>query len=172
MIITGIGSRKVPREIYDFITTLPLQDHVVRSGGASGCDTAFEQTTNNLEIYLPWRNFSSHGIPLSSINPTLVKAAESIISTVHPAFNRLSHGAKLLHTRNVFQVFGVELLESNRSDVVICWTPDGAYNQETCTNKTGGTATAIRIASIFEIPVLNLYNEKHMDMVHELFNLW
>lgn len=170
MIFTGIGSRKVPSDIYDFITRLPLQDHVVRSGGAEGCDKAFESTTNNIEIFIPWSNFGRGGICIS--NPRLLGLADEVIREVHPAYAALTPAAKKLHCRNVFQILGRNLLPSEKSDLVICWTPDGAHSVDTCTRKTGGTATAIKIADLFDIPVLNLYNEKHMDTIHDLFNLW
>ncbi len=170
MIITGIGSRKVPEDMYNFITRLPLSDHIVRSGGAQGCDTAFEKTTNNLEIYIPWKGFRDNGILVT--NPNILKLAEEIISEVHPAYRSLSFGAKKLHTRNVFQVFGKNLSIGEKSDMLICWTPDGAYSIATCGRNTGGTATAIKLASLFDIPVYNLYNEKHMDQIHDIFNLW
>jgi len=170
MIITGIGSRKVPVEIYDFITRLPLQNHTVRSGGAKGCDTAFEETTSDLEIYIPWSGFSQNGILIR--DNSLLTLAEEMISIIHPAYKNLSQGAKKLHTRNVFQIFGRNLDPNEKSDMVICWTPDGAYDIHTCGKNTGGTATAIKLASLFEIPVYNLYNEKHMDKIHDIFNLW
>ena len=77
-----------------------------------------------------------------------------------------------MHCRNVFQVFGPEISMLEKSDIVICWTPDGAYNYDTCSIRTGGTGTAIKLASLVDIPVYNLYNERHMDKVHEIFNLW
>lgn len=170
MIVTGIGSRKVPEEMYDFITRLPLQNHIVRSGGAKGCDTAFEQTTNNLEIFIPWSGFSNNGIVIK--DSRLLDLADEMISIIHPAYNSLSQGAKKLHTRNVFQIFGKNLDPNEKSDMVICWTPDGAYDIDSCTRNTGGTATAIKLASLFDIPVYNLYNEKHMDKIHDIFELW
>lgn len=170
MIVTGIGSRKVPDSIYSFITNLPLQGHTVRSGGADGCDEAFEHTTNSLEIFIPWNGFGRGGICVN--NPSMLTIAQEMIKEVHPAYYSLSPAARKLHSRNVFQILGRNLSTNEKSDMVICWTPDGAHSFDTCSRKTGGTATAIKIASIFDIPVYNLYNEKHMDAIHDIFDLW
>lgn len=179
MIITGIGSRRVPDEVVEFIWNLPLGEHTVRSGGAEGCDEAFEQTTLDLEIFVPWNGFrdkksTSFGkvISLDDMPKSTRDIAYEIACSVHPRLHTLSRGAQLLHSRNVFQILGQNLEEREKSDLVICWTPDGANTFDSCTRKTGGTATAIKLASIFEIPVLNLYNEKDVDTVLELFNLW
>ena len=181
MIITGVGSRKVPNEVIEFIKQLPLRDHVVRSGGALGCDHAFESTTQKLEIYVPWKSFNEHitdscnknnRICLSDIPSSLVDIAREVASDVHPMFRTLSFGVQQLHTRNVFQVLGKNLDESEKSDMLICWTPDGANTFDKCTSKTGGTGTAIKLASLFNIPVYNICNDKDLDSICEIFNLW
>ena len=50
--------------------------------------------------------------------------------------------------RNVHQILGPEPGSSPPSDVVICWTPDGAGE--------GGTGMAIRLADRHGIPVVDL----------------
>lgn len=65
---------------------------------------------------------------------------------VIPWWDSLSDGSKKLHARNAHQVFGY-LLDSP-VDIVICWTPKG--------KATGGTRTAIMLAAIRDIPVLNM----------------
>jgi len=179
VIITGIGSRNVPDEIVEFIWDLPLGDHIVRSGGAQGCDEAFEQTTSNLEIFVPWNSFRDKKksllervVSLDDMPTSTREIAFDIACSVHSKLKILSRGAQLLHTRNVFQILGRNLSETEKSDLVICWTPDGANTLASCTRHTGGTATAIKLAAIFDIPVLNLYNDKDMEIVLDLFNLW
>jgi hypothetical protein len=66
-----------------------------------------------------------------------------------PALFRLrgpGTGAPRLFARNAFQVLGLNL--STPSSRVYCWTPGGAV--------VGGTAIAIRLAQIHNIPVINL----------------
>ena len=63
---TGVGSRKTPGAIFDLMgeigRNLAIDGYVLRSGGASGADTAFEQGCDlhegMKEIYLPWKGFS------------------------------------------------------------------------------------------------------------------
>lgn len=179
MIITGIGSRIAPLHVLNFIKSLPLCEHIVRSGGAVGCDSAFEATTNNLEVYIPWFSFNDKGsklpnshIDVSKLNRDVYHKAYEIAELIHPAFNQCSNAAKKLHTRNVFQILGRYLKEDDKSDVVICWTPDGANSKESCTRNTGGTATAIILASEFNIPILNIFNERDLNHVFDLLDLW
>lgn len=179
MIVTGIGSRKCPSEVLSFISSLPLTDYTVRSGGADGCDNAFESTTKNIEIYIPWASFNKNiitqahnTISLGNIASEKVEIAKDLVADIHPSFKFLSRGAQLLHTRNVFQILGRSLNESEKSDAVICWTPDGANTYDKCSRHTGGTGTAIKLASILKIPVYNICNEKDLDSVCDMFNLW
>jgi len=72
--------------------------------------------------------------------------ATRVASLFHPAWDRLSQGAKKLHARNVHQVAGRELDQA--SDMIICWTPGGRGE--------GGTGQVIRIANYLEIPVFDL----------------
>lgn len=39
---------------------------------------------------------------------------------------------------------------------MICWTPDGAEGEAECGRETGGTGQAIRLASRWGVPVVNL----------------
>ncbi len=73
-----------------------------------------------------------------------------------------------LHVRNTFQVLGPNL--DDPSDFVVCWTPDGAEKAEDTSEVTGGTGTAIRIASTYEIPVYNLRNKKSQHAVKEMLD--
>ena len=50
---------------------------------------------------------------------------------------------------------------------VICWTPDGCESHLTRSIKTGGTGTAIAIASTNGIPVFNLKNADAIDRLHQ-----
>lgn len=79
-------------------------------------------------------------------NKDLISETERIASEVHPAWNRCNEWARGMHSRNCHQILGYDL--QSPVDAVICWTPDGAV--------VGGTATAIRIAMKYDIPVFNL----------------
>lgn len=158
---TGIGSRTTPPTICRIMTNLAKElascDMILRSGNAGGADTAFYLGHSSVEgadyeIYLPWPNFgdikNEKFIPLDQISTTKVDEAIEIVKNVHPAWDKLSQGAKKLHTRNVFQVLGQDL--KTPSLILYCWTEDGKIQ--------GGTATAIRIAKEYKIPVHNFGN--------------
>jgi len=157
---TGIGSRETPdmilncmaNEAYNFA----MEGYVLRSGGANGADTAFEEGCDSMlggkEIYIPWPEFNDRPHSETDLYPKkwsqwseLFEIAEKF----HPAWNNLSIGGKKLHARNVCQVLGFDL--KTPSDFVMCWTKNG----KAC----GGTGQAIRIAEHYGIKVINLYNE-------------
>ena len=79
-------------------------------------------------------------------NKDLISETERIASEVHPAWDRCNEWARGMHSRNCHQILGYDL--QSPVDAVICWTPDGKIQ--------GGTATAIRVALKYNIPVFNL----------------
>jgi hypothetical protein len=153
----GIGSRETPTDILELMSKIAQKleedGYTLRSGGADGADSAFAKSITTKEIYLPWKGFNKITDGIIGTNQT---EALALASSVHPAWNRCSQGAKKLHTRNIYQVLG-----SNCDlpvDFVICWTKDG--------KTIGGTATAINIAKQNGIPVYNLAiteDRKHFE---------
>ena len=93
MFYAGIGSRKCPPEILFLMTAsaekLAQRGYTLRSGGASGADSAFEAGATRKEIYLPWRGFNSNESRLCTIDPLAYAMAERY----HPAWNRCSPAA-------------------------------------------------------------------------------
>ena len=147
---TGIGSRKTPlthlAEMRTIAEDLAKRGYTLRSGGADGADSAFEQGCDSVrgakEIYLPWRSFNGNRSKLFNIpRETFLIAAE-----LHPAWASLSGGVRRLHARNMLQVLGQDL--QTPSEFVVCWTPNGAC--------IGGTATAIKLAQQHDIRVINM----------------
>ena len=134
----GIGSRETPDAVLRQMTTIAVWLHqkgfTLRTGGASGADSAFERGSGSKkEIYRP---------------RDATPAAMELASKFHPAWNRCSEYAKNLHARNGFQVLGINL--DSPSNFVVCWTKDG--------KASGGTGQAIRIATHYGIPVFNLHD--------------
>ena len=147
---TGVGSRSAPSEILIFMREIAVYLHrlgyTLRSGGADGADSAFEKGAfERKEIY-----YASDATP----------DAMEIARKHHPAWNRCSEYARRLHARNAFQILGKDL--NSPSSFVICWTPDGAYSDRMRSIKTGGTGTAISIASTYGVPVFNLKYAPHL----------
>ena len=166
---TGVGSRGTPAVVLDFMAamaaTLARRRWVLRSGGADGADTAFEDGAlsagGSTEIFLPWPGFNGHPSRLCSVDAQALSRA----AKMHPVWEHLSSGAQKLHGRNVYQVLGRGLDKPSR--FLVCWTPDGVVSGEHCTRATGGTGMAIRIASTENVPVLNLCRPETLEMLEE-----
>jgi hypothetical protein len=154
---TGVGSRKTPKNILRIMVKLAerlsTEHWILRSGGAKGADSAFEAGSAFSEIYY-------------ANNAT--QAAMEIARKFHPAWNKCSDYAKRLHGRNAFQVLGKNL--NRPSDMLICWTPDGAYRHSMRSIRTGGTGTAISIADSYSVNIFNLANSDHLLRIKNYLN--
>lgn len=163
-IYAGIGSRKTPPEILSLLFKIGeglAKSHVLRSGAANGADTAFEQgarvSGGKCEIFLPWKNFNGSASELSTVS----QEALDLAATIHPAWERLGAGPRKLHARNCYQILGENL--DNPVEFVVCWTSDGCESAANITRDTGGTGTAIALASLRRIKVFNLKNQRSVN---------
>jgi ribA/ribD-fused uncharacterized protein len=171
----GIGARETPpaeiARMEAIGALLQRQGWTLRSGGAAGADSAFERGADRAaqeagqaarkEIYIPWNGFQGRsdrepGVVLASALPKAREALE-MAKRFHPAWERLSDGARGLQSRNSHQLLGRAL--DDRSGVVICWTEGGAIK--------GGTGQALRIAHDLGVPVLNLGDPRWRDATPE-----
>ena len=171
--IAFIGSRKLAEPAHDEAAKLFYRvsktcaelGHIIRSGGAAGADyiaelayfDAINATTadpDQVEIYVPWKNFQAtrginnplHHLHVIPSDPIYIQRANEMVYNTHPNPNALSQGALKLHSRNMNQVFGLDL--NTPIDLCICWTEHGI--------KSGGTASAITLCERNNIPVFNL----------------
>lgn len=159
---TGIGARNTPKEILDVMNDIAIElgdyGYTLRSGGADGADSAFEEGCDFVrglkEIYLPWENFNNNPSPLHQVADGALEIAEDIYGA---RWRNIHTAVKLLMSRNIYQITGKTLDE--RSDFVVCWTPDGCRTKADRTKNTGGTGQAIAYADIMSVRVFNLYNE-------------
>lgn len=175
---TGVGSRETPKEILDLMREysriMALLGWSFRSGGADGADSAFsngwwdardiDKEIQEGEIYLPWDGFNdfmpSDPCCILVTDKRIIQKAQEILQTVHPAYDNLTRGPLALHTRNVYQVLGADLKTPSKGLV--------AYAKiDSKGNPTGGTATAIKIALMNNIPVRNLYKEKDREFIED-----
>ena len=171
--IALIGSRKLSEKQFQKEAKLFYQvafrcaelGIILRSGGADGADliaeTAYRDAiyagkaiNSQVEIFIPWKSFQAvrgvnnplHHLHVVPSDPVLIKQSEDMVRKTHPAPDRLSRGAMKLHSRNMNQVFGLDLqtpIEAN-----ICWTENG--------DVVGGTRSAIVLCEQNNIPVFNL----------------
>ncbi|MCK9530477.1 MAG: hypothetical protein M0R77_07940 [Gammaproteobacteria bacterium] len=160
---TGVGSRETPEHICGIVKQISLKlsedNWILRSGGADGADLAFQGgTTEDItpEIYLPWYGFNNLYSTESLLFPKFWDnwhEAEALASEVHPAWDKLSDGAKALHTRNCYQVLGKDL--ETPSKFLICWAKETKSGEI-----SGGTRTAVVLAQQNNIPIYNLWYDE------------
>ncbi len=156
----GVGSRETPPRILTMMEQIASHfrdaGYTLRSGHAPGADQAFERgASGRAQIFLPWKDFC-HDVAIQGtpyFTPDV--QATAIARQIHPAWPRLSEGARKLHARNCHQVLGPGL--NDPVEFVVCWTKNGSV--------VGGTATAIRLARINKIPVYNLGRSKDLMVV-------
>jgi len=167
----GIGSRTTPDPVAKYMervaAKMAARGAVLRSGAANGADTYFEtgcdRAGGNKEIYLPWPSFNGSSSALTSPS----SKAYELASQVHPAWAKLKHPVRRLHARNCHQILGADL--NDPVQLVICWTPDGCEDEASRGPNSGGTATAIVLASRHGVPVFNLARP---DAVERLRQWW
>lgn len=168
---TGIGSRKTPIPVRQCMMqigqALSLHGFCLRSGAAEGADKAFEDgirftpqysLTQLREIYLPWSYFNHEPTrPGYIVAPHLPNYAdaEAIAADIHPNWHACGQGAKKLHTRNVYQVLGLDL--NTPSQFCLFWAPPIGHGDQV----KGGTNTAVQLARQYDIPRINLYHAPH-----------
>ncbi|CAN7773613.1 hypothetical protein LJR290_007663 [Variovorax sp. LjRoot290] len=163
---SGIGSRSTPpkglQRLRDLAAMLAREGYELRSGGANGADLACEEGCDvaggTKAIWLPWPGFQNRRPnPEESTFLPAPKAFE-MAALLHPRWAMLTRGPRALHARNCHQLLGHSLEEP--SEFVLCWTADGAESASDVNSKTGGTGTAIRLASEREVPVFNLTRDR------------
>lgn len=153
---TGIGSRDCPiwaKQLATMIAKHMDLDWTLRSGGAIGMDTGFEEGSIHKEIYLPWSGFNKrtdgfHDIVLT--DATQEDAEEELYeSGVCKAIYNLPMHIRKLFARNVYQITGSNGEE--HSAFVAYWAPTDKKG-----NPTGGTSIAVNYAKALSIPTYNL----------------
>ena len=149
MYYAGIGARQTPTPVLNQMTilanNLEASGFILRSGGAAGADTAFEEGVreeDHKEIYLPWQGFNNSKSSRYGIDQQALHMAKYY----HPAWERCSSTARKFHARNCYQIVGKDL--QTPVGFVLCWTADG--------KASGGTGQAMRIAEDKSIPIINM----------------
>ncbi|MGZ8924617.1 MAG: hypothetical protein ACXW2E_01915 [Nitrososphaeraceae archaeon] len=170
----GIGSRSTPFDVLadmeSFAFIASKKGWILRSGHAAGADSAFEIGCDNAngkkEIFLPWLGFRNNYVS-EFCQPT--SEAHSLAESIHPAYNYLSYGAKNLVARNMHQILGYDL--KTPVEFIICYTPNGQESKIEYDHRSGGTGSAIALASSCNIPVFNLYNKnRYLDVIELLIS--
>jgi len=165
----GIGSRQTPEEvrekIHEFAKALNDKGYTLRSGGADGADTFFEEVADRMEIFLPWPGFNKR--PKSDLSPGkryIQSPSQEAVELAQEAINGYDmrpHGPRMLLARNMHQILGENL--DSPVEFVICWTYEGIMQ--------GGTAHGMRLAKSRAIPVYNLGKEKDEDSLRHFLGM-
>lgn len=183
--VTLVGSRQTPDDVLKLIERLAqaLADrgYTGRSGLAPGADKhayiGAKRSTNFSKVgfvnYLPnatMFNKPEFGWVIPDPAREIYDAtrftkcygiARGIAESARGGFYGLWDSGIQLHTRNVFQVLGGRL--DQRSEGLVCWAePIGKQGKV-----SGGTNTAVQIALMYEVPVLNLYYEETRQRVEQ-----
>ena len=164
MIYAGIGSREAPSTVLDraFIIGqhMARHGHLLRSGKANGCDTAFESgcdsVRGNKQIFIPWDRFNRARISQGyiEVNKNLWRDLTQLVKAHHPNYRNLTTHARLLMMRNCHQILGYDL--QSPSDLVLFYAPRMSRVNNVVIDCTGGTGFAVRLAYKFNIPCLPL----------------
>jgi hypothetical protein len=126
----------------------------MRSGGAPGADTAFENGSTRKEIYLPWRGFNGR---TECVRSSATFEAYKIAARHHPTFNHGLQSARDLLARNTHEVLGADC--NAPSSFALTWTKEGSIGP--ATGLSGGTNQTIRVAYAYNVQVFNLKREDH-----------
>lgn len=147
----GIGSREIPDDIKDMMTMYALKlrnDGLwLRSGGAKGADTAFEDGAGDMK-------------QIFSANDATEEAIETA-EDYHPAWNRCGDSIKKLHGRNAMIILGDDLCHT--VEFTVCWTKNG--------KDIGGTGLGIRISEGYDAKVYNLFHARDIAELNERLGL-
>ena len=162
---TGIGSRKTPPDVLvkqrQVATAMEQRGFWLWSGGAPGADQAFESGASARTSFLPWDGFEGKRQVYS-----ILPQAYEIAAKFHPMWKTLSFPVRSLMARNAHQVLGPTL--EHKSNVVICWTPDGCEDYHHRSRETGGTGLAISLASSIGVPIVNMCNDFWSEKLSEI----
>jgi hypothetical protein len=165
----GVGSRETPEDVLiemrQAARELGRQGWRLRSGGAPGADTAFEQGSEGFlqDIYLPWASFNP-----KTKNPILAKKLSTYAQAVeiakahHPMGHVPNVWARIesLMARNVMQVLGRNL--DSPAKFLLCWGKKSKFDdQGRVIDVDGGTGLAVRLAATYGVTVYNMALPEH-----------
>lgn len=163
LVYAGIGSRQTPEPVLKLMEMIAKKcaqrNTILRSGGATGADNAFEQgcdsENGDKEIFLPWPGYNGkQGI--TPANSKVIKIAQTFI----PNILEIDRSKRLLLLRNIHIILGKDL--RSPCGFVICWTKDESM--------LGGTGFTLRVAKSNLIIIKNLANRETFNAALQWVN--
>lgn len=184
LIYAGIGSRETPVPMLEIMWRvawlLARQGWLLRSGGAPGADTAFDQGAiaggGRREIYLPHGGFfsdlrpagpltdPSYIVPQNRFSQDLVDRAYHLASEYHPGWIGLVDSHRDLMMRNVFQILGPDL--NTPVQMAVCYAKGSVIDaRDRVVDVRGGTGQAVRVAADHPVITYNLALPDHLQAI-------
>ena len=133
----------------------------LRTAGGVGAEEAFEKSTENKEVYIPWRNFNNRDSKLSRNLPQ----ANDVVRPFAPSFDTLKPAVQTIIASKAHTVLGKDL--KNPVRFMLTWTLDGCESAANKTAKTGFAGVSIALASSLKIPVFNLKNPNALTRLQQ-----
>ena len=167
---TGVGSRRSSPDnrplMTAFAQAIAAKGSVLRSGGAVGPDTWFEEGVPPplRRIYVPRASFDRHPrsediVPKNRHLMRWMRAC-SIAEGLHPLGRHMSQDLRELMGLSVFQVLGDDL--KTPSQFLVCDAPEIVYDGEgRVVDVDGGTGMAVRVAVLYNVPVFHVAVPAH-----------
>lgn len=139
-------------------------DGIAQKAFSRAVDLGFAKESQ-FEVYVAdEHNIRKSNLPRKHLaqvrNKDLIKQSELLASQVHPAWDKCNDWARGMHSRNCHQILGYDL--KSPVDCVITWTPNG--------NVVGGTATALKLAMKYDIPIFNLGVPDKKSVLNDIKN--
>jgi hypothetical protein len=173
----GLGSRDTPPDVLSLMETLAkklaAERWLLRTGLSPGADQAFYRGAllggGELELYLPWPGFEagarleSEGVGVRELARPRPAAFE-LARRFYPGWEELEPAARRLLARDAHEVLGADL--SSPARLLVCWTADGSLDGDGLYKD--GTGQALRIASEYGVPVLNLARQQDVERLARL----
>lgn len=161
---SGIGSRNTPPNILEVMKKIgaiaPQYSYILRSGGALGADSAFENGCDSVngkkQIWNPRKE-------LVVEHDWAIKEASEIC--LEFPLNNMRPFIRNLIVRNMYQILGEH--GNELSSFVVCYTP----TLDPTDSEAGGTRYACRLAKKYAIPIYNLRNERHLQKICDKFDI-
>ena len=96
-----------------------------------------------------------------------IDARNALVEEIHPNYEALKRkrGAFALHSRNVHQVLGANVLEPRPSSFCLYYASEDKHG-----NPKGGTATAVNLAKKFGVRVLNLNTPERLKTLADFLD--
>ncbi len=160
----GIGSRNAPDHVLVEMSTIAFslsnRDFILRSGGATGSDSAFAAGAHSglVEIFRPNDFVNPNG---RFVFPNWVEEEVRKYCLECPIEKMKPYIAALIK-RNMMQILGKD--GRTPVDFVICWVP----TINPIDKDAGGTRYATRCAEEHGIPILNMRDRKHMRIINDV----